>query len=279
MSDIHTPRIEELLPAYALGALEGEEARAGGHLAGGCEECGRQLPSGRRIGELAAAVPRSSRRRSPGRGCCAWREPRRPRRLRWQRPRRRAGPPPGGWRPRHRPCSPSPSGGSSARCGWSARCSAWERPRAPPAEVEVLSPRWGTMRTEVLQATQDLQCARRAGIQAVTWPAWTDPGRKGAPMWNPSTPTRFSMPSTSPPCRRTRTYQLWSSPTASGPGGVFAVDPRGTAPCGSSKLADVAENPGRAVTVEPPAACRSRPGRWSSRGRRPARWPIPCLRR
>jgi len=44
MSDIHTPRLEELLPAYALGALEGEELRElEEHLAGGCEECRRQL--------------------------------------------------------------------------------------------------------------------------------------------------------------------------------------------------------------------------------------------
>jgi len=40
MSDIHTPRLEELLPAYALGALEGEELRElEEHLAGGCAEC------------------------------------------------------------------------------------------------------------------------------------------------------------------------------------------------------------------------------------------------
>jgi anti-sigma-K factor RskA/prefoldin subunit 5 len=59
MSDIHTPRIEELLPAYALDALEGEELRElEAHLAGGCEECGRQLALWQGdLEELAAAVP------------------------------------------------------------------------------------------------------------------------------------------------------------------------------------------------------------------------------
>jgi len=61
MSNIHTPRIEELLPAYALGALEGEELRElEEHLAGGCEECGRQLALWQGdLEELAAAVPPS----------------------------------------------------------------------------------------------------------------------------------------------------------------------------------------------------------------------------
>jgi anti-sigma-K factor RskA len=59
MSDPHTPRIEELLPAYALGALDGEELRElEQHLAGDCEECRRQLALWQGdLEELAAAVP------------------------------------------------------------------------------------------------------------------------------------------------------------------------------------------------------------------------------
>ncbi|MFL6237048.1 MAG: hypothetical protein ACJ76N_28215, partial [Thermoanaerobaculia bacterium] len=44
MSTPHTPRVEELLPAHALGALDGDDLRElEGHLDGGCEECRRQL--------------------------------------------------------------------------------------------------------------------------------------------------------------------------------------------------------------------------------------------
>jgi len=44
MSAAHSTRLEELLPAYALGALDGEELRAlEAHLASGCAECRRQL--------------------------------------------------------------------------------------------------------------------------------------------------------------------------------------------------------------------------------------------
>jgi anti-sigma-K factor RskA len=58
MSTIHTPRIEELLPAYALGALDGDELREmEEHLAGGCEECRRQLALWQGdLEELAATV-------------------------------------------------------------------------------------------------------------------------------------------------------------------------------------------------------------------------------
>lgn len=44
MSAAHTNRHEELLPAYALGALDGEELRElEAHVAAGCAECDRQL--------------------------------------------------------------------------------------------------------------------------------------------------------------------------------------------------------------------------------------------
>lgn len=44
MSAAHTTRYDELLPAYALGALDGEELRElEAHVATGCAECDRQL--------------------------------------------------------------------------------------------------------------------------------------------------------------------------------------------------------------------------------------------
>lgn len=59
MATDHTSRHDELLPAYALGALDGEELRAiEAHLASGCSECARQLTLWRGdLEQLAASVP------------------------------------------------------------------------------------------------------------------------------------------------------------------------------------------------------------------------------
>jgi anti-sigma-K factor RskA len=58
MSPGHATRHEELLPAYALGALDGEDLRElEAHLATGCEECRRQLDLWQGdVEELAASV-------------------------------------------------------------------------------------------------------------------------------------------------------------------------------------------------------------------------------
>jgi anti-sigma-K factor RskA len=58
MSPGHSTRHEELLPAYALGALDGEDLRElETHLAAGCEECRRQLDLWQGdVEELAASV-------------------------------------------------------------------------------------------------------------------------------------------------------------------------------------------------------------------------------
>ena len=59
MSTPHTPALEELLPAYALGALDGEDLRElEEHLAGGCDECRRQLTLWQGdLEALAAEIP------------------------------------------------------------------------------------------------------------------------------------------------------------------------------------------------------------------------------
>lgn len=59
MSTAHSTRHDELLPAYALGALDGEELRElEAHLAAGCAECDRQLKLWQGdLEELAASVP------------------------------------------------------------------------------------------------------------------------------------------------------------------------------------------------------------------------------
>ncbi|HEX9943953.1 MAG TPA: zf-HC2 domain-containing protein, partial [Thermoanaerobaculia bacterium] len=59
MSVPHSARLEELLPAYALGALDGEDLRElEAHLAQGCAECRRQLDLWQRdLEALAESVP------------------------------------------------------------------------------------------------------------------------------------------------------------------------------------------------------------------------------
>lgn len=60
MTNAHTSRHDELLPAYAFGALEGDDLRQlEAHLAAGCPECRRQLAllqGG--LEALAASIPR-----------------------------------------------------------------------------------------------------------------------------------------------------------------------------------------------------------------------------
>ncbi len=59
MTAPHSLRHDELIPAYAVGALDGEELRElEAHLADGCSECDRQLALWQRdLEELAASVP------------------------------------------------------------------------------------------------------------------------------------------------------------------------------------------------------------------------------
>ncbi len=70
MSAGHLPRHEELLPAYALGALDGDELRElESHMASGCGECARQVALWQGdLEELAASVepvtPSETTRRS-----------------------------------------------------------------------------------------------------------------------------------------------------------------------------------------------------------------------
>jgi anti-sigma-K factor RskA len=256
MSDIHTPHIEELLPAYALGALEGEELRElEEHLAGGCDECGRQLALWQGdLEALAAAVP-----------------PVEPSEITRARVLRLAGAAPAA------PAAPMPAAAPRRTSSWRMAAAAaallalalWgllgqvrmerevqrlesdrERLRR---QVEVLSRQVGTMRSEVLQAKQDLQVLAGPGVQAVTLAGLgPSPGAKGRTYVNPSTHDALFYAFDLPALPADKTYQLWF--IADGkpvPAGVFAVDPRGTASLRVQQVADVARIQAWAVTVEP----------------------------
>jgi hypothetical protein len=120
-------------------------------------------------------------------------------------------------------------------------------------QVEVLSRQVGTMRTEVLQAKQDLQVLAGPGVQAVTLAGLgPSPGAKGRTYVNPSTHDALFYAFDLPALPADKTYQLWF--IADGkpvPAGVFAVDPRGTASLRVQQVADVARIQAWAVTVEP----------------------------
>ncbi|HVT16048.1 MAG TPA: anti-sigma factor [Thermoanaerobaculia bacterium] len=59
MTARHSPRLEDLLPAYSLGALDGDELRElEDHVAGGCADCRRLLARWTAdLEDLAASVP------------------------------------------------------------------------------------------------------------------------------------------------------------------------------------------------------------------------------
>jgi anti-sigma-K factor RskA len=255
MSDTHTPRIAELLPAYALGALEGEELRElEEHLAGGCEECARQLALWQGdLEQLAAEVP-----------------PVEPSEITRARVLRLAG---------ATPATPAVPALAAPR-----RTSSWRMAAAASAllalalwgllgqvrmerevqrlesdrerlrrQVEVLSRQVGTMRSEVLQAKQDLQVLAGPGVQAVTLAGLgPTPGANGRTYVNPSTHDALFYAFDLPALPEDKTYQLWF--IAGGkpvPAGVFAVDPRGTASLRVQQVADIATIQAWAVTVEP----------------------------
>jgi len=250
MNTPHTPRIEELLPAYALGALDGDDLRElEEHLAGGCEECRRQLALWQGdLEALAAEVP-----------------PIEPSETTRARVSRLAGGMPA--------ASVAPVRGApwwtvaaaavllalalwgllgQARMEQEVRGLEAERDRLQ-RQVEVLSREVGRMRTDVQQAKQDLQVIAAPGVQAVNLAGLgPSPGARGRTYVNPSTRDALFYAFDLPALPADKTYQLWfiagDKPVSAG---TFAVDPRGTASLRVERVADVPQIQAWAVTIEP----------------------------
>lgn len=250
MSMPHTPRLEELLPAYALGALDGEDLRElEAHLAGGCEECRRQLALWQ--GDLEALAAEV--------------EPVQPSDVTRARVLRLAG---GAERapvalpPRRTP-------------GWMVAAAAvllalalWgflgqarmerqvqsleaERDRLS-REVNGLAQQVGLARDEARRAQQALQVLAAPGVQSVVLAGLgPSPGAKGRTYVNPSTRDALFYAFDLPSLPADKTYELWfiaaGKPVAAG---TFDVDPRGT---GTVRVEQVTSNPIQvwAVTIEP----------------------------
>jgi anti-sigma-K factor RskA len=244
----HTPRLEELLPAYALDALDGEDLRElEAHLAGGCEECRRQIDLWR--GDLEALAAEVEP--------VAPSDVTRARVLRLASGTERA---PVAM-PRRTPGWTIAAAAvllalalwgllGQVRMGREVRSLEAERDRLRQ-QVEVLSQEVGRMRTDVQQARQDLQVIAAPGVQAVSLAGLgPSPSAKGRTYVNPSTRDALFYAFDLPRLPADKTYELWfiaaGKPVAAG---TFEVNPRGTGTVRVERVNDQIQ--AWAVTIEP----------------------------
>lgn len=248
MASPHSTSIEDLLPAYALGALDGEDLRElEEHLAGGCEECRRQL--GLWQGDLEALaefvppvqpseVTRARVLRLVGGGAA----PAAPRTLpRWL---------------------PFAAAALLLLSVWSVAGQIRMRDelRRVSGENALLARRLEELGTDVAaarlesrRAAQALQILAAPHVNSVVLAGLgPTPGAAGQTYVNPQTRDAlfyaFNLPALAPD----KTYQLWfitgGKPVSAG---TFSVDPRGTGTLRIDKVADVKDIQVWAVTVEP----------------------------
>jgi anti-sigma-K factor RskA len=249
---LHTPRLEELLPAYALGALDGDDLRElDEHLAGGCEECRRQLALWQGdLEELAASV-----------------SPVEPSEITRARILRLAGGADAAAAP-VRAVARTPWWLAAAALvllglaiwGLAGQARLKDEVRRLAAardsqarEVERLSQEVSAARTQAVRAEQALQVLAAPGVQSVVLAGLgPSPGAKGRAYVNPSTRDALFYAFDLPALPADKTYELWfiaaGKPVAAG---TFAVDPRGAASLRVDRVADVARIQAWAVTVEP----------------------------
>ena len=250
MSTPHTPRIEELLPAYALGALDGDDLRElEAHLAAGCEECRRQLALWQGdLEALAAGV-----------------EPVAPSDVTRARVLRLAG---GTDRAPAAPPRRTPWWMTAAaavllalalwgllgqeRMEREVRGLEAERDRLS-RQVNGLEQQVGLARDEARRAQEALQVLAAPGVQSVLLAGLgPSPGAKGRTYVNPSTRDALFYAFDLPSLPADKTYELWfiaaGKPVAAG---TFEVDPRGTGTVRVERVTDARQIQAWAVTIEP----------------------------
>jgi anti-sigma-K factor RskA len=259
MAAPHSTRIDELLPAYALGALEGDELRElEEHLASGCPECRRQLDLLQ--GDLEAFA--------------ASFEPIAPSEMVRQRVLRDAKPaaaPESAPEPRLQRPAPAP------RWGWLAAAAAlvfailagWglaERARlqgeaqALAAERDSLSRRAAELsreaesaRTAAARMSRALEIISSPGMQSVALAGLgPTPGATGRTFIDPLDGKAVFYAFDLPKLAADKTYELWFI-TADGPvaAGTFDVDPRGAASLEVPRTVPAGGIAAWAVTIEP----------------------------
>lgn len=252
MSTPHTPRIEELLPAYALGALDGGDLRElEAHLAGGCEECRRQLALWQ--GDLEALA-------------AAEVEPVQPSDITRARVLRLATPllDPARMSVHVRPTWVGIAAAllllalavwgllGQARMERQVRGLEAERDRLS-RQVNDLDRQVGLAREEARRAQQALQVLAAPGVQSVVLAGLgPSPGAKGRTYVNPSTRDALFYAFDLPSLPADKTYELWliaaGKPVAAG---TFDVDPRGTGTVRVERVTDASRIQAWAVTIEP----------------------------
>lgn len=254
MTALHSPRLEDLLPAYSLGALDGDELRElEDHVAGGCADCRRLLARWTAdLEDLAASVPPVGPAASDrGRILVSVAEA----------------------------ATNGGSGDRGARSSWPA--SAWL-----PIAALLLLAIWGTWRQSSLDsqvrsliAERDRQAARAEALEQrvrlvqaqaermartlsiVGSPAMQPvflaglapaPGARGRTYVDASGGKAVFYAFDLPPLAADKTYQLWfidsGRPVSAG---TFAVDARGKASLEVDNLASARRIQAWAVTIEP----------------------------
>lgn len=277
----HTPRLEEILPAYALDALDGEDLRElEAHLAGGCEECRRQLdlwqgdlealaaeiepvqPSDvtrARVLRLTGGAERSPA--APPRRIPWWiaaaavallalalwgllgqvRMGREVRSLEAERDRLL------------RQVETLSTEASLMRTEVrEAKSLEAERDRLQ-RQVEALNGEKSRMRTDVLQAKQDLQVLAAPGVKSVALAGLgPTPGARGHTYVNPVSRNALFYAFGLPAPAQGKTYQLWfivaGKPVSAG---TFDVDAYGRGSLRVDRVSDVQAIQAWAVTIEP----------------------------
>jgi anti-sigma-K factor RskA len=254
----HEPRFEDLLPAYALGALDGDDLRElAAHLAGGCERCSALLAGWRaEVEALAAAV-----------------EPVAPMPATRQRLLEAIAVPSGARVAEFRaPASPARVRGSN--WGWLAAAAAaafaiWAgvsrqnlreelvavaRERdASVLRAEQSSAELAATREELTRLARESGVLASPGLQTTVLAGLGSiPQAAGQALVNPDTRTAVFHAFRLPPAPAGRSYQLWfiagGKPVSAG---VFEADSEGHGSLVVENVAPIGEIQAWAVTVEP----------------------------
>ena len=248
MATPHSERIEEFLPAYALGALDGEDLRElEEHLEAGCAECRLQIGRWHRdLEALAESVPPV--------------QPSETTRARVLRLAGSAGSAPAAGRlPRWLPFAAA-AVLLLAVWGVAGQIRMRGEIRRMTAEQESLERRVAALGQEVQQArfearrtAQALQVLAAPHVSSVVLAGLgPTPGAAGHTYVNPQTHDALFYAFNLPVLAPDKTYQLWfiadGRPVSAG---TFAVDPRGTGTLRVERVVDVEDIQAWAVTVEP----------------------------
>jgi len=238
MTATHSPRFEELIPAYALGALDGDDLRElEEHLETGCAECRRQLDLWQGdLEELAASV-------TPVAPSAQTRE----------RILRVAGSSPRRWAPPGWLLLPVAALLLLAVWGVAGQVRLRGQVERLAAERDRLEQRVASLDQQVRRTSEALRVIASPGVQSVVLAGLgPTPGAAGQTYVNPRDGSAlfyaFDLPALAPD----KTYQLWiihaGKPVSAG---VFEVDQRGHATLRVEALGEIAETDVWAVTVEP----------------------------